>query len=344
MRRFGSRSGLALGLVTLGLVAAGCSLPGRVSGPFEVVAEFEDVNDLVVNHGVQVADVRVGSVTGIQLTDDLRHARITMHVEDGLGLPADTVAVLRQTSLLGEKFVELRPRRDDDACPDTPAPTADLGDVDLVVTCTIQAPELEAVTEEAVQILGAVMTNDLRTLVDTGALGFGGRGVELRSIVEDLTTVSSTLAAQTGNILAIIDGLDAAAGTLAAGAADFDGLLVNLAETIDVLAQNRQQAVDTLAALTRLARDQNDLIFEPHLEATSRQIQELDAILVELSNGRSEVGALLDWLIRFVDIVPRALPCTPLEQPATDEQPACNDGDFAQIYGWFVLAPLEGIL
>lgn len=330
-----------VGLLAVGLVAAGCSLPGRVSGSFEVVAEFDDVNDLVVNHGVQVADVRVGSVTSIELTDDLRHARITMHVKEGLGLPTDVVAVLRQTSLLGEKFIELRPREDDDAgdCADQAAP--ETGDADLVATCSIQAPELEAVTEDAVQLLGAVMTNDLRTLVDTGALGFGGRGAELRSIIDDLSTVSATLASQTTNILTILDGLDQAAGTLAAGASDLDALLVNLSNTVALLADNRQQAVDTLAALTELARTQNDLIFEPHLEATTRQIQELDAILSELHNGKAEVGALLDWLINFIHVIPTALPCEPVGQLATDEAPACNEGDFAQIYGWIIAAPLE---
>jgi phospholipid/cholesterol/gamma-HCH transport system substrate-binding protein len=331
---------IGLLLAAVGLLAAGCSLPGRVSGPFAVVAEFEDVNDLVVNHGVQVADVRVGSVTRIELTDDLRRARVTMHVKDGLGIPDDAVAVLRQTSLLGEKFIELRPRRDDDECGESAPPDVD-DDVDLIVTCTLQAPELEVVTEEAVQILGAVMTNDLRTLVDTGALGFGGRGEELRSIIGDLGTVSATLADQTTNILSILDGLDAAAGTLAAGASDLDGLLVNLGNTVALLTENRQQAIDTLTALTRLARDQNDLVFEPHLEATSRQIQELDAILTELHNGKAEVGSLLDWLINFIGVIPRAIPCDPVGQPATDEQPACNEGDFAQIYGWLIPAPLE---
>jgi phospholipid/cholesterol/gamma-HCH transport system substrate-binding protein len=316
------------------LVVAGCSLPGRVSGPVEVVVEFDDVNDLVVNHAVQVADVRVGSVTGIELTDDLRSARVTMHVQDDLGLPADSVAVLRQTSLLGEKFIEIRPRREDDPCSGE-APDGDLVD-GTELTCAIQAPELESVTEEAVQILGAVITDDVQTLVEAGSVGFGGRAAELRSIIEDLSSVSSTLASQTGNIVSIIDGLDAAAGTLAAGADDLDSLLVNLADATTLLANDRDQAIASLEALTRLARDQNQLIFEPHLEATSRQIQELDGILAEVAAGRAEVGHLLDFLFRFVDAAPLSIPCDQVGQEATDAQPQCEGSGFAQVYGWFV--------
>ncbi len=322
------------------LVVAGCSLPGRVSGPVELVAEFDDVNDLVINHAVQVADVRVGSVAGIDLTEDLRRARVTMHLRDGLELPADSVAVLRQTSLLGEKFIEIRPRTEDDDCDEPPSGSGSLEEGD-VVACTFQAPELESVTEQAVEILAAVATNDLRTMIETGAVGFGGRAVELRSIIEDLSTVSSTLADQTTNIVSIIDGLDAAAGTLAAGSPDLDALLVNLADATTVLATNRDQAVATLQSLTRLARTQNELIFEPHLEATSRQIQELDAILVELSVGRAEVGSLLDWLINFINVVPLAIPCETIGQEATDAQPQCAGADFAQVYAWFQQALTE---
>lgn len=325
---------LLLALVAGSVALAGCSLPGRVAGPVEVTVEFDDVNDLVVNHAVQVADVRVGSVSRIELTDDLRHARITMHIQEGLDLPADSVAVLRQTSLLGEKFIEIRPRRDDDPCPGDPASGALVDGTDL--RCSIQAPELESVTEEAVQVLGAVITEDLETLIEAGSVGFGGRATELRSIIEDLSSVSATLAGQTTNIVSIIDGLDAAAGTLAAGSADLDALLVNLADATTLLSSNREQAISTLEALTRLARDQNQLIFEPHLEATSRQIQELDAILARVAEGRAEVGNLLDFLFRFIEAVPLSIPCDVPGQEATDAQPQCAGADFAQVYGWFV--------
>ena len=65
-------------------------------------------------------------------------------------------------------------------------------------------------TEQAVQILGAVVSTDVATLVETGAVGFGGRAAELTSLVEDLSTVSGTLADQTDELVRIIDALDGA--------------------------------------------------------------------------------------------------------------------------------------
>src|SRR3546814_8109003 len=75
-------------------------------------------------------------------------------------------------------------------------------------------------------LLAGVTTNDLSTLVETGAVGFGGRAVELTAVVDDLTTVSGMLADQTTNIVSIIDGLDQASATLAGGAERIDHLLV----------------------------------------------------------------------------------------------------------------------
>ncbi len=96
----------------------------------ELTATFDDVGDLVTGHSVQVADVRVGSITGIELTDDYQ-ALVTMRIKDDLDLPDNSVAVLRTTSLLGEKFIELRPPVDDEGRP-IPADGASSTDDDVL--------------------------------------------------------------------------------------------------------------------------------------------------------------------------------------------------------------------
>ncbi len=296
-------------LVVAALLVSSCSLPGTIRGSRDISATFDDVGDLVVGHSVQVADVRVGSVVGIELTDDYK-ARVTMSLKDGVFVPKQSRALLRTTSLLGEKFIELRPL-------DTENPTsgADLADGDTIEQ-TSQAPELEFVAERAIEILGSVVASDVGTLVQTGAEGFGGRGPELKSLVEDLSTVSGTLADQTDELVRIIDALDGATKTLADGASDIDGLLVNLADTTQVLADNRDQAIDAIRQLTRLAQVQNDNIFGPYLTQVNTQIKQLDAILASVDEDQHQVAETLQWIAQFADILPKAVP-----------------GDFAQVYG-----------
>lgn len=315
-----ARLRLAAAALTVAAVgASSCTLPGRVEGPVELTATFEDVGDLVAGHSVQVADVRVGSITAIELTEDYQ-AKVTMRIKDHLGLPADSEAVLRTTSLLGEKFIELRaPRNDADGA----AADATLRDGDVIVR-TSQAPELEFVAEEAVSVLAGVASNDLATLIETGSVGFGGRAAELGSIVDSLSVVTATLADQTANIVAIIDGLDRATASLAGGAKRIDALLVNLADTTQVLADNRELTLQTLRDLTRLAEAQNEIVFEPFRDDLARQVRQLDAILQVVAAQRGEVGLLVDWLAEFTRKAPLAVP-----------------GDFAQVYAWFDPAFLE---
>ncbi|HSP03407.1 MAG TPA: MlaD family protein [Acidimicrobiales bacterium] len=302
-------------LVVASLLASACTLPGTIRGSREVSAVFDDVGDLVVGHSVQVADVRIGSIVDIELTDDYQ-AEITMSIKDDVFVPVESRALLRTTSLLGEKFIELRPLDEDD-----PMAGTDLVDGDVIAE-TATAPELEFVTEQAVEILGAVVSSDVATLIETGAVGFGGRTAELTSLVEDLSTVSGTLADQTDELVRIIDALDGATATLASSSGELDELLGNLAETATVLADNRDVAIDAIRELTRLARVQNDNVFEPYLAEVDTQIKQVDAILAEVGRNQAQVAELIQWVSQFADQLPKAVA-----------------DDFAQV---FLLLEVEG--
>jgi phospholipid/cholesterol/gamma-HCH transport system substrate-binding protein len=310
-----------LPILAVAVALAGCALPGNVTGKTQLTATFTDVGDLVAGHSVQVADVRVGSVKRIELTKDYK-AKITLSIKDGVDIPADSDAVLRTTSLLGEKFIELRVPEGHDP---TKGPFFKDGDR-IPESRTQEAPELEFVAEQAVGVLGAVTASDVGTLVQTGSQAFGGRAQELGALVDNLSTISSTLADQTGNIVKIIDGLDKATVSLAGGAGDIDQLLVNLSRTTTVLADNRDRAINAIKELTRLANVQNTEVFVPFRSQVDRQIKQLDGILAVVANDRQEVGTLLDWVAQFTVKIPKGIP-----------------NEFAQVYGWFVVAPAAGV-
>ncbi|MFP5320985.1 MAG: MlaD family protein [Acidimicrobiia bacterium] len=298
-------------LLAAGIVAGSCSLPGNITGSREVTAVFDDVGDLVVGHSVQVADVRIGSVVDIELTED-HDARVTLSLKDDVFVPVESLALLRSTSLLGEKFIELRPLDEDD-----PMAGTNLRDGD-VLTRTAEAPELEFVTAQAVEILGAVVSTDLATMIETGAVGFGDRAPELTSLVEDLSTVSGTLADQTDELVRIIEAMGAASDTFAGSADELDRLLVNLSETAQLLADDRDVAVEAIRQLTRLAEVQNDNILGPYLAQVDTQIKQVDAILAEVDRNQAQVAELLRWVSQFTQKIPLGVP-----------------DRFAQVYGLF---------
>ncbi len=99
------------------LVLSGCSvydvpLPGGADtgkNPMKVTLMFRDVLDLVPQSTVKVDDVTVGKVKSIKLKGYV--AEVDVEVPGDLKLPENTTAQIRQTSLLGEKFIQLdRPR------------------------------------------------------------------------------------------------------------------------------------------------------------------------------------------------------------------------------------------
>jgi phospholipid/cholesterol/gamma-HCH transport system substrate-binding protein len=113
--RFPRRVRLFLGLLLGSVVLSGCDfdvyslpLPGGTDvgdNPIQVTIEFEDVLDLVPKSTVKVNDVSVGQVKSIELDD--YHAEVVIELRNDTKLPENTIAEIRQTSLLGEKFVSL---------------------------------------------------------------------------------------------------------------------------------------------------------------------------------------------------------------------------------------------
>jgi phospholipid/cholesterol/gamma-HCH transport system substrate-binding protein len=305
----------SLAVSTLAALAAGAVLSGCGGGGISVTATFDDVGDLQPRHSVQVADVRVGQITSIKLTKDYK-ARVTMSVKSSVRIPERSEAVLRTTSLLGEKFVEIRPLGSP-----TKGPFLHDGSV---LTQSETAPELEFVAEEAVQVLGAVNASDIGTLVETGAKALDGRGNDLRRLLDDLSTISDTFASRSGAITRVIDNLDSTTGTLAAGNDDVDNLLGNLATTSKVLADNRQRTIDAIAQLSRLAAVQNTVLGR-YRSDIERQIVQADGIVAEVAGQTQELGSLIDYLHNFATGLPKVIP-----------------GDFTQVYMWLVPASGAG--
>lgn len=116
----------------LAVVASGCSfdglnslpLPGTVgtgSGALHYQVEIANIGTLESNSPVMVNDVVVGAV-GTMVVDDWR-AHVDLSVRPDVVVPANAVATVGQTSLLGSMHLALDPpvgRSPPVACPPAP--------------------------------------------------------------------------------------------------------------------------------------------------------------------------------------------------------------------------------
>ncbi|MCI0344815.1 MAG: MCE family protein, partial [Chloroflexi bacterium] len=282
-------------------LAAGCTLQtaGAPKGDLALHATFDDAQHLVVGHAVKVADVTVGTVTGIEL--DGYRARVTLSIVDGRRIPVGTSAVLAQTSLLGENYVRLQ-------FPDgfDPEQGPFLSRGDEIVTTSIE-PELEHVAERAIEVVGAIQTGDVSQILDAASEGLGGRGAQLDQIVDQLARLGEVFAGQQGDLAAIVDGLGRVGVELGAGAEDIGRFVDTLAGASDTLATQRERLVTTVAQLTELARVLNDVVLEPHGERLGILLTQLDPIAATLASSRQTIEDLVSHLEILATRVPLAV-------------------------------------
>jgi len=226
-------------------------LPGGAalgSHPYTVKADFSDVLSLVPQASVEVNDVPVGRVTRISLASDSWTAVVTMEVNGDVRLPADAYASLEQSSLLGEKYVEL-------SGPPTnqPATGSLAGGAIIPLARTNRSPEVEEVFGALSLLLNGGGVQQLKTISTELNQALAGNQPEVRDLLGQLNTVVSDLNAHRSDITAALDGLNQLSSTLAARNQQIDTVLSDLSPGLSVLSDQRQQLVTMLQSLTTLS-------------------------------------------------------------------------------------------
>jgi len=80
---------------------------------YVIEARFANAGGLNAGSSVLVAGVPVGRVEGIRVDNTDYSAMVTLRVLAGLKLPTDTMASIKTTGLIGDKYVALAPGADE---------------------------------------------------------------------------------------------------------------------------------------------------------------------------------------------------------------------------------------
>ncbi|WP_327257810.1 MCE family protein [Streptomyces sp. NBC_01244] len=225
-------------------------LPGGAdlgSHPYTITAELADVLSLVPQSAVKVNDVAVGRVTEIRLGTGDWTARVTMKINGDIRLPSDASARLQQSSLLGEKFIELT------------APAKDAGGARLTDGSTIPLARTSRNTEVE-EVFGALSlllngggVNQLKTITKELNSALGGREPEVRSMLERVNTLVTNLDAHRGDITQALDGVNRLSITLAERKKDVGTVITNLSPGLKTLENQRGSLLTMLRALDTLS-------------------------------------------------------------------------------------------
>jgi phospholipid/cholesterol/gamma-HCH transport system substrate-binding protein len=270
------------------------SLPGGADvgdDPYTVQVEFLDVLDLVQQSGVKVADVPVGRVDKIELQDDWT-ALVTLTVNGDVDLPANAVAKIQQSSLLGEKFIEL-------AAPGNEKAEGTLRDhPHIPLERTNRNVEVEELLGALSLVLNGGGLAQLQTINRELGEALQGRESAVRSTLTELDTFIGGLDAQKSEINRALDSANALASTLAARTDTIDTALADIGPGLDVINQQRDLLVSMLQSLARLGDVGTRIINESSAD-TVADLQLLQPILTQLAAAGPDLAGSLDLLLTY---------------------------------------------
>jgi phospholipid/cholesterol/gamma-HCH transport system substrate-binding protein len=290
-----------VGLTAIALTTTACDFDGAYDLPlpgspvdadhsFEVTAEFQDILNVVPRSPVMVDDVTVGEVTDVERVG--WHARVTLRIKDGVELPDNAIADIRQVSLLGEKYVALEP-------PAGVAPTGALSDGDTIGHAdTGRNPEVEEVLGALSFLLSrggfahlGTINHELNEVMD-------GRTDRLRHLLGSLEDVVGTIDDQKADIIRAMESLNSLTATLNAEKDTITEALDVTGPAIEVLAAQHDELIAMLGSLNRLGKVGTRVISQSKDDLLA-SLDHLQPLLKRLHEAGADLAPGLNLLVSF---------------------------------------------
>lgn len=301
--RFGGRT-LAIG--SGAMLLAGCqfgglnslNMPGTAghgSGSYTVTVELPDVATLPQNSPVMVDDVTVGSVSGLdamQRPDGTFYAAVQLSLDGDIKLPANAVARVAQTSLLGSQHVQLSEPVDE------PAEGQLREGSNISLSQTSRYPT----TEEVLSSLGMVVNKGnlgaLQDITDEAYAAVAGRAGSFAELIPRLAELTASLDQQTNDIIAAADGLNRFASILARSKDNLGRTLDTLPGALKVLNENRSNIVEAFTALRGFAEVGSRILSETK-DDLAADLKDLYPVIKALNDNADDFIKDLEFLPTF---------------------------------------------
>ncbi|GGX31226.1 MCE family protein [Streptomyces lomondensis] len=265
----------------------GAAADGRA---YHVTVEFRDVLDLVPQSAVKVDEVTVGAVEKVEL--DGWHARVRLRVADHVKLPGNAVAELRQTSMLGEKYVAL-------SAPPGTAPAGRLRDGDLIpLSRSGRNAEIEEVLSALSALLNGGGVAQLKTITVELNKALEGRENRVKSLLKELNTFIGGLDDQRADIVRALKGIDRLAKRLAKEKKTIATAVDTMPPALKVLADQRRDLTKMLTALSKLGKTGTKVV-NASRDDTVANLKQLRPILQQLNKAGDDLPNSLELLTTY---------------------------------------------
>ena len=268
-------------------------LPGGAKGDgpsMRVKVDFADVLDLVPKSAVKINEVAVGQVEKIELNGWT--ARVTLSIPVSSKLPDNATAELKQTSLLGEKYIALSQPADGKG-------VGTLSEGDLIpIERTNRNPEVEEVLSAMSLLLNGGGIAQLSVIEKELNNALRGNTDEIKHLIGELNTFIGGLEDQKAEIVRALDMVDKLAARLAEQKDLIGKTLEELPKGLKVLADQRIQLTEMLQALSRLG-DVGTKVIRGSKEDMLANLKLLGPVLTQLNKAGDALPQSLELLLTY---------------------------------------------
>jgi phospholipid/cholesterol/gamma-HCH transport system substrate-binding protein len=284
------------------LTATGCafqginSLPlpgakGRGSDAVTYHVQIANIATLESNSPVLINDVVVGSVGKTEVQD--WHANVEVSIQPDVVVPANAVASVGQTSLLGSMHLALNP----------PLGQQPRGKLPPGSTIGLNESSTYPTTEETLSSLSVVVNagglGQLGDVVHSFNTALSGREQDWRNLLTNLDTFIGTLDQQRQSLVATIDGLNRVASTFAGRRNSITEALQRIPPALEVLDRERPNLVTALTHLGQFSDTATRLVNDTQADLVTN-LQNLQPTIKALA----DVGPDLDASVAYATVFP----------------------------------------
>ncbi len=264
---------------------------GRGPGAATYHVELANVATLEPNSPVLVGDVVVGSVNAMRVRD--WHADVEISVKPDVDIPANAVATVGQTSLLGSMHLALNP----------PLGSAPSGRLAPGSTLGLNKTSTYPSTEQTLSALSVVINGggvgQIGDIVAELNSALNGREPQIRDLLTRLNDFVGVLAAQRDAINATVVSLNRAAGTFAGQRDVLTRALDRIPPALDVLVAERPRLTAALDKLGRFSAVATEVVNDTR-DDLIRDLRNLEPTLRSLA----DVGPQLDQALAYFTAFP----------------------------------------
>ena len=284
------------------VISTGCSfggvnslpLPGAVGRGADATkyrVELANVSTLEPNSPVLIGDVVVGSVGAMKVRD--WHADVEISVKPGVVIPANAVATVGQTSLLGSMHLALNP----------PLGQSPAGRLAPGATLGLNKSSTYPSTEQTLSALSVVINGggvgQLGDIVRELNNAFDGREPQIRDLLTRLNDFVGVLATQRDSINATVVSLNRLAGTFAGQRDVLTRALDRIPPALDVLIAERPRLTTALEKLGTFSGLAGEVVNDTQADLV-RNLRNLEPTLRALA----DVGPNLDKALAYFTAFP----------------------------------------